>query len=112
MERWLRVHFQKPYGAISGLRFWVSGLVPNTDWAINWGTTTTYVKPIDGYSAFANEPILTADPGIQNVPLNIDATGRTYAYSDWIILQAVYAGSTPGSMQSGPVNLNLAWSVA
>lgn len=107
-ERWVRLRFEPPFAAITNLRFWVNNYSLNAGWAIYYGLTPRFRKPSAALSDIATIPVPTADPGIPNLGVGV-LTGGRVQYSDWLVLQAVYVGRSPGPIQSTPLNYEFDW---
>lgn len=115
-ERWVRIRFSPPFGAISNLRFWVDNYDPVDGWEINWGLALAYNTPRVGTkSQIAISPLPLSDPGVDNPNLTIDeaetlavGVGSTL-FTDWIVLQASWKGGVFGAIQPAPLDLRFAW---
>jgi hypothetical protein len=107
-ERWLRLRFEPPFAAILNLRFWVNNYSPNAGWAIYYGLSPQFRKPSKALSDIAISPVPTTDPGVPNLGVDL-LTGGRVQYSEWLVLQAVFIGRTPGAIQSSPLNYEFDW---
>lgn len=107
-ERWIRLRFTPPFGALGNVRFWVDNYRPRGGWELLWGISDMYRKPSLDASMVAVDPIPTSDPMTSNVDLDLVAGGEV-AYSPWIVLQARWLGSAPGPIQADPLNWRFAW---
>lgn len=108
-ERWVRLRFTPPFGALANVRFWVDNYAPEDGWELLWGISDAYQKPSLDASTVAIHPVPTSDPVTSNLALDI-VTGGAVAYSPWIVLQARWVGSVPGPIQSAPLNWRFGWS--
>lgn len=108
-ERWVRLRFSPPFGALANVRFWIDNYAPDAGWELSWGTADNYQKPSLDQSSIAVFPIPTDDPLTSNLDLDL-VTGGQVSYSPWIVLQARWAGSSPGPIQSVPLNFKFGWS--
>lgn len=107
-ERWVRLRFSPPFGAVSNVRFWMPNYQPSTGWTVQWGTADTYRQPSRDRSSLATAAVPTADPGAGNVGLDL-AMGDTTRYSDWIVIQAQWTGSSTGAIQADPLDFAFDW---
>lgn len=110
-ERWVRLRFSPPFGAITKLRFWVDNYDPNANWELRWGTSDEYQKPTTSASQIATHSVPTTDPDMSNLGVDM-VTGGVVTYSPWIVLQATWLGSQPGTIQPTPLNWSFGWAEA
>jgi hypothetical protein len=108
-ERWIRLRISPPFGAIANLRFWINNYAPNAGWQLYWGISNVYQKPNLNASRVAISPVPTVDPVTGNLGMGF-LTGGQVQYSPWIVLQARWLGSSPGPIQSTPLNYRFDWS--
>lgn len=99
-ERWCRLRFNQPFGVITDMRFWATGLGVDTGWAFLYGLTDSFEKPRTGESVYATAAVPEANPGFANLsPGPLGEIGSDPGYSPWLVLQAVCGADAP----SGPI---------
>lgn len=108
-ERWVRLRFTPPFGALANVRFWVDNYAPEDGWEVLWGISDAYQKPNLDASTVAVATVPSSDPVTSNLDLDL-VTGGEVAYTPWIVLQARWVGNAPGPIQSAPLNWRFEWS--
>lgn len=107
-ERWVRLRFTPPFGAILKLRFWVDNYAPSDGWEVRYGTTSFYRKPSTSASDIATVIVPATDPGVSNLGDEI-LTGGQIQYSNWIVLQATWMGTAAHKIQADPLDWQFDW---
>lgn len=97
MERWVRLRFQQPFGAVRAFRFWVPGWVEPEGWTVRWGASTAFDIPKLSLSSYALYPLPTTDPGPGNPNIGGEdyLEGTVTQYSNWVVVQASVNGDAP-----------------
>lgn len=108
-ERWVRLRFSPPFGALVNIRFWVDNYDPADGWDLLWGTSPVYLKPTASASSVAVFQVPSTDPVTSNIGMDL-ITGGQVQYTPWIVLQARWMGSPPGQIQPSPFNWHFGWS--
>lgn len=109
-ERWVRLQFEPPFGAITKVRFWIDNYDPSSGWGVRYGVSDIYVPPSLDTSNIAVFDAPTSDPGVGNIDLEITAADGVY--SKWLVLQATWSPGESGPIQSTPLNWKFAWTEA
>lgn len=95
-ERWMRLKFTPPFGAVSAIRFWVPNYSATPGWTVRYGTADIFSTPIMTASSIATTVgFPTADPGegSPNLGGETPMTGEQVRYSKYLVVQAVVEDS-------------------
>lgn len=102
-ERWVRVRFDPSFNTVRAFRFWSPNLTTlPIGWTVKYGTSSSYVTPVNTASSIATTAVPTSDPGeaTPNAGGGTPLIGTGTQYSDWIVLQVSIDSTVAGP---GPV---------
>lgn len=119
-ERWMRLRFTPPFGAVSKIRFWVPNYTAVPGWTIKYGTADTFSSPIMTASSIAtNVGFPTSDPGegSPNLGGGTPLTGVSVQYSKYLVVQSLVQDTADLGPILGfdidddpiPLDLRIAW---
>jgi hypothetical protein len=119
-ERWTRLRFTPPFGAISAIRFWVPNYSATPGWTVRYGTADIFSSPVmtaSSIATFVGFP--TSDPGegSPNLGGETPLTGEQVQYSKYLVVQSVVQDSADLGPILGydefnepiPFDLRVAW---